>query len=232
MVSAVHAARTSEHQLTISPSHYSTTLALLTSVLVRGINNLSDARYCAGMGADSLTFRLDPELPGAVTPELVQELSSWVAGVQLVGEFGALPVGQINELVQRCGLQQVLLHSLRRPEEMAELLVPALVLVEWIPDMLPEDVDRRFQLMAPHVGGFVFAELPAEPFTEAQLTRLTEQARSYQLWLAPGFAPGTVRELIEAVQPQGLVLEGGDEIRPGVRDFSEMEAVFEALEID
>lgn len=207
-------------------------MALLTSVLVRGINNLSDARYCAGMGADYLTFRLDPALPGAVTPELVQELSGWVAGVQLVGEFGALPAEQINALASRCGLHAVLLHGLRRPEEMAELAVPALVLVGWIPDMLPEDVDNRFRMMAPHVAGFVFAELPPQPLTEAQLARLTEQARLYPIWLAPGFAPASLPQLLNSVQPQGLVLEGGDEIRPGVRDFSEMEAVFEELEID
>ncbi|MEJ7663449.1 MAG: hypothetical protein WKG07_29825 [Hymenobacter sp.] len=34
-------------------------------MLVRGINNLSDARYCAGMGAEGLIFTLDPTLPGA-----------------------------------------------------------------------------------------------------------------------------------------------------------------------
>ncbi|RAK70061.1 hypothetical protein [Hymenobacter edaphi] len=207
-------------------------MALLTSVLVRGINNLSDVRYCAGMGADYLTFRLDPALPGAVTPELVQELSGWVAGVELIGEFGAMPAEQINALARQCGLHAVLLHGLRTAEEMAELALPAWLLVGWVPDMLPEDVDRRFQLLAPHVAGFVFAELPPQPLTEAQLTRLTEQARSYPIWLAPGFAPGTVRQLLDAVQPRGLVLEGGDEIRPGVRDFSEMETVFEELEID
>ena len=217
---------------TISPLHHFTALALLTSVLVRGINNLSDARYCAGMGADYLTFRLDPALPGAVTPELVQELSSWVAGVQLIGEFGPMPAEQINALARQCGLQAVLLHGLRPAEELAALALPAWLLVSWIPDMLPEDVDRRFQQLAPHTAGLVFAELPPQPLTDAQLARLAEQGRSYPIWLAPGFAPRSVRELLTTVQPSGLVLEGGDEIRPGVRDFSEMETVFEELEID
>ncbi|OON67614.1 hypothetical protein [Hymenobacter sp. CRA2] len=207
-------------------------MALLTSVIVRGINNLSDARYCAGMGADYLTFRLDPSLPGAVTPELVQELSSWVAGVQLVGEFGTLPAEQISQLAQQCGLHAVLLHGFRRAEDMAELTVPAMVLVDWIPDMLPEDVDRRFQLMAPHVSGFVFSELPPQPLSDMQMARLSEQARSYPIWLAPGFANAGLRQLLTDVAPNGLVLEGGDEIRPGVRDFSEMEAVFEEIEVD
>lgn len=207
-------------------------MALLTSVIVRGINNLSDARYCAGMGADYLTFRLDPALPGAVTPELVQELSSWVSGVQLIGEFGTMPAEQINAVARQCGLHAVLLHGLRTVEEMTELALPAWLLVGWIPDMLPEDVDRRFQQLAAHVAGFVFAELPPQPLTDAQLARLAEQARAYPIWLAPGFATGPVRELLRTVHPRGLVLEGGDEIRPGVRDFSEMEAVFEELEID
>ncbi|UYZ60247.1 phosphoribosylanthranilate isomerase [Hymenobacter latericus] len=207
-------------------------MALLTSVIVRGINNLSDARYCAGMGADYITFRLDPALPGAVTPELVKELSSWVAGVQLVGEFDSLPVDQINALAEQCGLQSVLLHKLRRPEELAALAVPALVLVNWIPDMLPEDVDNRFRTLGQHATGLVLADLPPQPLTEFQLAHLTEQARSYAVWLAPGFANGSVRELVEKVKPQGLVLEGGDEIRPGLRDFSEMEAVFEELEVE
>jgi phosphoribosylanthranilate isomerase len=207
-------------------------VSLLTSVIVRGINNLSDARYCAGMGADYLTFRLDPALPGAVTPELVQELSSWVAGVQLVGEFGTMPTEQINALARQCGLHAVLMHGLRSTADMDNLAVPALVLVNWIPDMLPEDVDNRFRTMAPYTTGFVLAELPPQPLSNLQLAHLTEQARTYNIWLAPGFAIGSVKELVATVAPKGLVLEGGDEIRTGVRDFSEMEAVFEALEIE
>ncbi|WP_400190922.1 hypothetical protein [Hymenobacter sp. B81] len=204
-------------------------MALLLPVIVRGINNLSDARYCAGMGAEYLTFRLDPGLPGAVTPELVQELSSWIAGVHLIGEFGELPAEQINALASRCGLHSVLLHRMRRSEEMAELALPALSLVAWIPDMLPEDVDNRFRSLA-HFAGLVFPEPPAQPLTDFQLAHLSEQARAYPIWLAPSFAPDSLRSLIERVHPAGLVLEGGDEIRPGVRDFTELEAIFELLE--
>ncbi|KAA9339841.1 hypothetical protein F0P96_04285 [Hymenobacter busanensis] len=207
-------------------------MALLTPVIVRGINNLSDARYCAGMGAEYLTFRLDPALLGAVTPELVKELSSWVAGVHLIGEFDNLPAEQINALASACGLHSLLLHRLRRPEEMAELALPALLLTDWVPDMLPEDVDNRFRSMAPHVAGFVFPEPPPQPLTDFQRAHLSEQARTYAIWLAPEFAAGSLRGFLAAVEPAGLVLAGGDEIRTGVRDFTELETVFEALEAD
>ncbi|SHL74270.1 phosphoribosylanthranilate isomerase [Hymenobacter psychrotolerans] len=208
-------------------------MALLTSVLVRGINNLSDARYCAGMGADRLTFRLDPALPGHLTPEAVQEISSWVAGVELVGEFDTLPAAAINELAERCGLHGILLHRRRTPEELALLSRPVLKLIRWISDMLPEDVDSRFQAQTDHVAGFVLTAPTTETLSAIQITRLTQQARMFPLWLGAGFGAstgGSVRRLVETVRPVGIVLEGGDEIKPGLRDFSEMEAVFEELE--
>ncbi|RIY13821.1 hypothetical protein D0T11_01700 [Hymenobacter rubripertinctus] len=199
--------------------------------MVRGINNLSDARYCAGMGADSLTFRLDPALNGYLTPEVVKELSGWVAGVQLIGEFDTLPVAEINALVLQCGLHAVLLHRRRTPEELAQLTVPALKLLRWLPDMLPEDVDLRFREQAPHYLGFVLAAPPAQLPNGAETTRLIEQARTYPLWLGTDFAPGgQLRAYVQQLRPAGIVLEGGDEIKPGIRDFDEMEALFEQLE--
>ncbi|MBT9392335.1 hypothetical protein KLP40_04095 [Hymenobacter sp. NST-14] len=206
-------------------------MALLVPVMVRGINNLSDARYCAGMGADSLTFRLDPALPGYLTPEVVQELSGWVAGVELLGEFDTLPVAEINALVQQCGLHAVLLHRRRTPEELGQLSVPALKLIRWVPDMLPEDVDLRFREQAPSYLGFVLATPPEPLPNPAETTRLTEQARTYPVWLGSDFAPnGTLRAYVEQLRPAGIVLQGGDEIKPGLRDFDEMEAIFEQLE--
>lgn len=207
-------------------------MALVLPVMVRGINNLSDARYCAGMGADCLTFRLDPSWPDHLTPDAVRELSGWVSGVQLIGEFDGLPIEEINTLAQACGLHAVLLHHRRSPEELAGLTVPALKLIRWIPDMLPEDVDLRFREQAPHYLGFVMATPPAQLPNSAELLRLTEQARTYPVWLGAGYAPTDIRRFVETVRPAGIVLEGGHEIKPGLRDFEEMEAVFEALEID
>jgi phosphoribosylanthranilate isomerase len=206
-------------------------MPLLTSVLVRGINNLSDARYCAGMGADYLTFRLDPALPGYLQPSQVQELSGWVAGVQLIGEFDTLPIPEINDLAASCGLHYVLMHRRRPPAELAQLTVPALKLIQWIPDMLAEDVEKRFRDQQSQVAGFVLAVAPPDPLTAMQRAQLTQQARTYKIWLGSGFAPaGRVRQFVEEVQPTGIVLEGGQEIKPGLRDFTEMEAIFEQLE--
>lgn len=168
-------------------------LSLLLPVLVRGINNLSDARYCAGMGADGLIFTLDPSLPGAVTPELVKELAGWVSGVELIGEFGAMPAADINQLIADCHLSRVLLTG-ASPADADELAAPTLLTTAYEAPYPP----------------------PAAP------TR----------WLTGTFDPAALPALLAAAQPAGLILQGGDEIKPGLRDFTELEAIFEALEAE
>ena len=55
-------------------------MMLKTFVKVSGVNNLSDARYCAGMGVDVIGFNIDPELGEAIDPVKFGEISSWLAG--------------------------------------------------------------------------------------------------------------------------------------------------------
>ncbi|SMB99840.1 phosphoribosylanthranilate isomerase [Hymenobacter roseosalivarius DSM 11622] len=206
-------------------------MALLTSVLVRGINNLSDARYCAGMGADGLIFTLDPALPGAVDAATVRELAGWVAGVELIGEFGEeMPVSEMNRLVEECGLQRVLLHQ--RPE--AALSVPALLhapLFLITSDSLRNEMLLQYQpVLAAGLG--VVASLNMDDLPEARQEALAAAATQLPLWLSGTITAANVSGLLSVIQPAGLILDGGNEIKPGLRDFEELAAVFEALEED
>lgn len=203
-------------------------MALIIPVLVRGINNLSDARYCAGMGADGLIFTLDPSLPGAVDVATVKELAGWVAGVELIGEFGAgMPVSEINRLVEECGLQRVALRQLpASPVSVPAILhLPSYFLLS---GRLTEEV--RTQYADLFSAGFgLTTTLEAELSYEA-LTSLAAVAGQTALWLRGAITAESVGTLLEKVKPAGLILEGGDEIKTGLRDFTELEAVFEALE--
>src|SRR5258708_3649368 len=48
---------------------------LITKVKVGKVTNLSEARYCAGMGVDFLSFPAS-----SVDPKTFQEITGWVAG--------------------------------------------------------------------------------------------------------------------------------------------------------
>ncbi|MCC2544871.1 hypothetical protein LJY25_00310 [Hymenobacter sp. BT175] len=202
-------------------------MALITSVLVRGINNLSDARYCAGMGADGLIFTLDPNLPGAVTPATVKELAGWVAGVRLLGEFDALPLAEVEALAAECGVQELLLRRApTRPVPGPVLL--GLPLVPLLTGQLPDSLAAQFAPLLPE-GLAAVVEVPARELTTAEQARLKAVGTHLPLWLS-GITPDNVRPLLEAVCPAGIILDGGYEIKPGLRDFDTMEAIFEQLE--
>jgi phosphoribosylanthranilate isomerase len=196
-------------------------------LLIRGINNLSDARYCAGMGADKLSFVLDPALPGHLTAAVVKELAGWVAGVELIGEFDTLPAPEINALAADCGLDAVLLRTPRPAAELAELAPPVLLEVPFgqlatFPAADYADAVAGGLLELPEAGAAYDEALGSDA--------VAILARQLPLWLGPGLHPHRARQVLAAVHPAGLVFASGEEIKPGLRDFDQLEAVFEALE--
>ncbi|MDO7849187.1 hypothetical protein Q5H92_22680 [Hymenobacter sp. M29] len=191
----------------------------LVPLLIRGINNLSDARYCAGMGADKLTFVLDPALPGHLDVKTVKELAGWIAGVELIGEFDQLSAPEINAVAADCGLDAVLLRSARTADELAEIAPPVYVELA-----TAESAPASFAA----VIGWVL-ELPS---SENDLALLRQLGLERPLWLGPGLFPDQAREMATQLPIAGLSFPSGDEVKPGLRDFDQLEAVFEALEVD
>jgi phosphoribosylanthranilate isomerase len=53
-------------------------MALKTKVKAGNITNLSDARYCAGMGVDWLGFPAD-----VVNPDTFKEITNWVTSLNM-----------------------------------------------------------------------------------------------------------------------------------------------------
>ena len=73
-------------------------MALTTIVKVGNITNLSDARYCAGMGVDMLGFCFEKKSEQYIDPESYKEIIGWISGPQLVGEFDTNDETKILEL--------------------------------------------------------------------------------------------------------------------------------------
>lgn len=195
----------------------------LLPLLIRGINNLSDARYCAGMGADKLTFILDPALPGHLDAKTVKELIGWIAGVEVIGEFDKLSAHEINALANECALDAVLLRSYRTPEELAEIAPPVYL-----------ELDFSTLSSEPTMLAFTPVGIVVEvPSTSSEASaELATMAAQFPLWVGPGLQPARAREMAGLLPLAGLVFASGDEVKPGLRDFEQLEAVFEALEVE
>jgi phosphoribosylanthranilate isomerase len=59
---------------------------LTRTVKISNVTNLSDARYCAGMGVEMLGFSIDEDSPNYISPKKFEDICSWLAGVTLVAE--------------------------------------------------------------------------------------------------------------------------------------------------
>src|SRR5688572_33445133 len=65
-------------------------MPLKTFVKVGCITNLSDARYCAGMGVDMLGFRVVEGQEDYIKPSQFQEIRGWISGPSVVAEVYGL----------------------------------------------------------------------------------------------------------------------------------------------
>ena len=75
-------------------------MALRTFVKVSTISNLSDARYCAGMGVDLLGFCTIEEQDDYMHPARFQEIRGWVTGPKIVAEvYGLKDAGQLQRIL-------------------------------------------------------------------------------------------------------------------------------------
>lgn len=196
---------------------------LRTTVLVRHVTNLSDARYFAGMGVELLAFPLTG--PHALTPDTVRELTGWVAGVRLVGEVDdSLPEAEINRLAEACSLDYVLLSEPNTRLEVSQLKRAVI-----------QTITLNHLEELPMFGEVAYAVLTGLTDTDLDdkhlATRLIE-APVPVLLAVPPTRRAVTAALAWLPTLAGMVLEGGHEVRPGVRDFGDLGEALESLEVE
>jgi phosphoribosylanthranilate isomerase len=69
-------------------------------ILVRNISNLSEARYCAGMLVDFISFELDKNEVNFIDLKKYSEIKGWINGIKLLGNCASLTLNEIKELIK------------------------------------------------------------------------------------------------------------------------------------
>jgi phosphoribosylanthranilate isomerase len=69
-------------------------MALAARVKVSGVQDLSNARYCAGMGVEFLGFNVD-----TLSPAQLNEIRSWLAGIQIVAETEKSEIAHLQNIM-------------------------------------------------------------------------------------------------------------------------------------
>ncbi|GAA4297742.1 hypothetical protein [Nibribacter koreensis] len=205
-------------------------MALSTIVLVNQISNLSDARYCAGMGVEMLGFSVEENTPAYTSPEAFKEISGWVAGVKLVGEIDEMPVEDIQPLLQKYPLDMLQLNTVFLIEELEQIPLPVILRVLIDKDTDEQNLLQFLELYQPHVEYFLIDSTELTSIDSATHGLLSDLSAKYSVLIGFGLTKENTKEAIEKIHPAGIALKGGQEIRPGFKDFDELEEIFEQLE--
>ncbi len=203
-------------------------MALKTLVKVGNITNLSDARYCAGMGVDLLSFPIAESSANRVSPEAFKEITDWVSGPKLVGELSGSSLEEIKTSLLSYDLDAIETDNMDLVESI-QLLGKEVIYRLAIED--ESDLDKiksKLSYLDELAKMIVFTCSKEDLFSQ-----IDEKIMYYggNLRLVKGF--GITKESVaDLTQFKGLEMMGSPEERPGYKDFGEVMDVLELLEVD
>ena len=73
-------------------------------IKIRGVNNLSDARYCSGMMVNVIGFNLDANQKNGVNIDSFKAITKWIQGPKIAGEFDNMEFELIRKYLSRIDL--------------------------------------------------------------------------------------------------------------------------------
>ncbi|HYG38168.1 MAG TPA: phosphoribosylanthranilate isomerase [Cytophagales bacterium] len=198
-------------------------MALSTFVKISSINNLSDARYCAGMGVDLIGFCMDKRHPNYVSPLQYKEITGWVTGVKTVAEIEDCPIEEVLELLKEYKFNYLEVKNIEILQKLSSLEKPFIYKLN-INEMVSPPVHDHIH--------YYLVEGNNETFSKEEIRNIKEFSSKHSLIVSCGENKSIIKTLLNNTKIKGIELKGGDEISPGLKDFDGLSEILEMLEID
>lgn len=211
-------------------------MELKTSIQASSITNLTDARYFAAWGVEWIGFSLEVGNTAYVDPKDAQEIKDWVVGPKFIGEFGfGQDKATILEAVELLKLDAVEL-SMFCPDELAASLEGITIFKNWkINEATPLEqilnLAKDSTNIAYHIFDFSGSALTIDTLTDdAQWPAFELFMQENPSYMRIGGSVSALTDFAEHSAIEGLSLIGGEEESVGVKDFDELDEIFELLE--
>lgn len=205
-------------------------MALKTIVKVSHVTNLSDARYCAGMGVDMIGYNLDENHPKFIDLARMREISNWISGIHSVGEFSGDNIYNMNYLSEQLNLDVIQLNHPVNPQLLSGLKKPAIQKL----NITAEDIPELNQLVKKYADGekasFILLDSDSLHSVHGLEQKLSEVCSEYRILLGFGVKKEDLDIILNKIVPAGIELKGGEEIKPGLKDYEHLSEILELLE--
>jgi phosphoribosylanthranilate isomerase len=204
-------------------------MSLKTEVKVGNISNLSDARYCAGMGVQYLGFSMDSNSDQYVDQNTLKTIKEWIVGPKIVGEFSKIdPDSQIYSSLE----EELDYIEITDPDsiDVAEKTGIPVILklditnIKSIPGLseILDNLNNRVQF-------FLLDGFPGPEIKNMDILNLSSQ---YRIMIGFKMDQQSIHAWIDGTNIFGISLKGGTEIKPGFKDYDELADILEEIEVD
>lgn len=207
------------------PFYKQPTMALRSLVKISSVTNLSDARYAAGMGVELMGFDLNPDSDNYLNPESFHAITSWISGVKIVGELNQYQDEKVAYATREYTLDYIQINASSSRVPLKELPIPVIIKIEncqqnFIAEVLDQyGTDPKWYLLE-----------PPSPMSTTLLDWCKQKAGDYPIILGSNIELNNLDQLLSNFS--GIALKGGQEIKPGFKNFDELADILEALETD
>lgn len=192
-------------------------MPLKTLVKVGNISNLSDARYCAGMGVDLLGFNVIEGQPNHLSARLFQEIRGWISGPKVVAEiYGIDQEERLSDIITNYIPEYFELSYSDYKRLRKKLTLPSIVHLTKN-EIVSVDLDTESENIA-----YLLVD-------EDAFTLVKECTFPYPILLKVTNSE-TLDEKLKEPSVTGVALSGSPEERPGFKDYSDLAEILEALE--
>lgn len=202
-------------------------------VKICGVTTLSDARFCAGAGADYLGFIQHPGSSRYISPDQVKEIREWVYGPKIVGVFVNVDAETVNQSSKTAGFDLVQLHGDESPAYCRRMIRPVIKTISVRPNHTARSLARTLTAYQDCVETFLLDtwhhDLPGGTGKQFDWHLAKEVAVDFPVILAGGLNPDNVQEAIQIVSPQGIDVCSGLEDAPGRKDFALVTKFFASI---
>ncbi len=205
-------------------------MGLSSFVYLSNVDNLSDARYAAGIGVNLIGFRLNPKDEGSLNAVQFKEISEWISGVQLVGEFDNSSPGEVKDALTQFDVDYLMISDESQLHAFTQLDKP-LILRILIDENTLHDLASTLNYCSGSVDYFLL-ESEQKDLDEEMKEFIAGYATQFPIILGYGVHMENAKTIVNQLKLKGISLKGGSEIRPGFKDFDEMADILEVLEED
>lgn len=194
-------------------------MQLKTKVKVGNITNLSDARYCAGMGVDLLGFPIG-DADGQIPFDIFREIAGWVSGPTFVLEYSdTMNEAELQQVTESTAIQYIQLNYEQLSRLGSKIDLP-IILNSNIPEWLT---------IKDNLVKYDISYLALSKDNSVNWKQMEEINKKVKILI-----PYTQIEDIEEIKSlpiTGILLEGSSEDKPGQKDYDHLATALESLEV-